>query len=69
MARNTKTDPVHDLGFLFWSTWKRWYDLTQDLRSNEEVIEAGEDAGAALQREGRYLRSFVADGLFIIWTL
>ena len=21
---------VHDLGFLFWSTWKRWYDLTGD---------------------------------------
>src|SRR5579862_5891253 len=21
---------VHDLGFLFWSTYKRWYDLTGD---------------------------------------
>ncbi len=21
---------VHDLGFLFWSTWKRWYDIDGD---------------------------------------
>ena len=29
-----KTDrTVHDLGFLFWPTWKRWYDLTATRRS------------------------------------
>src|SRR5512135_726473 len=26
-----KTDrTVHDLGFLFWPTWKRWFDITWD---------------------------------------
>src|SRR3712207_2312937 len=29
---------VHDLGFLFWSTWKRWYDATGD-RSEEHTSE------------------------------
>jgi unsaturated chondroitin disaccharide hydrolase len=29
-----KTDRnVHDLGFLFWSTYKRWFDLTGDERN------------------------------------
>ena len=32
---------MHDLGFLFWPTWKRWYDLTGDPAINEVVIEAG----------------------------
>src|SRR5689334_4010936 len=32
---------VHDLGFLFWPTWKAWYDLTGDNAINAVVIEAG----------------------------
>ena len=39
---------VHDLGFVFWSTWKRWYDLTGDEALNEVVIQAGQDDGHAL---------------------
>jgi unsaturated chondroitin disaccharide hydrolase len=62
-----KTDrTVHDLGFVFWSTWKRWYDLTGDLSLNEVIVKAGETMSLRFQEKGRYLRSFVAqDSLFI----
>ena len=33
LIEERKTDHnVHDLGFLFWSTWKRWYDLYDEER-------------------------------------
>ena len=57
---------VHDLGFLFWSTWKRWYDLTGESALNETVITAGKTMGMRFKEKGGYLRSFVADeSLFI----
>ncbi len=57
---------VHDLGFLFWSTWKRWYDLTGNEEINEVVITAGQTMGKRFKERGGYLRSFVAeDSLFI----
>ncbi len=67
LVEHRKTDrTVHDLGFLFWSTWKRWYDLTQDPAVNEVVIEAGRTLALRFKEKGRYLRSFVADdSLFI----
>jgi unsaturated chondroitin disaccharide hydrolase len=57
---------VHDLGFLFWSTWKRWYDLTGEQTLNGAVITAGKTMGMRFKEKGGYLRSFVADeSLFI----
>ena len=57
---------VHDLGFLFWSTWKRWYDLTGDTAIQQVVITAGRTMGLRFKEKGQYLRSFVADdSLFI----
>lgn len=57
---------VHDLGFLFWSTWKRWYDLTGDSDSNDVLIQAGKTLALRFKEKGGYLRSFVADeSLFI----
>jgi len=57
---------VHDLGFLFWSTWKRWYDLDGDKAINDIVITAGKTMGLRFKEKGQYLRSFVADeSLFI----
>jgi unsaturated chondroitin disaccharide hydrolase len=57
---------VHDLGFLFWSTWKRWYDLTGDETIHQTVIAAGQTMGLRFKEKGQYLRSFVADdSLFI----
>ncbi len=64
-ARKTDRN-VHDLGFLFWPTWKRWYDLTQDPAINQVVIEAGRTLALRYQPEGGYLCSFLsADSLFI----
>jgi unsaturated chondroitin disaccharide hydrolase len=62
-----KTDRnVHDLGFLFWSTWKRWYDLTGDPAIQTVVIDAGQTLALRFKEKGQYLRSFVADeSLFI----
>jgi unsaturated chondroitin disaccharide hydrolase len=57
---------VHDLGFTFWPTWKRWYDLTGDPTKVEVVIEAGRTMGLRFRQTGQYLRSFVAEeSLFI----
>ena len=57
---------VHDLGFVFWSTWKRWYDLTGDAALNDVIVEAGTTMSLRFHENGKYLRSFVAeDSLFI----
>jgi unsaturated chondroitin disaccharide hydrolase len=67
LVEHRKTDRnVHDLGFLFWSTWKRWYDLTGDESVNNVVVEAGQTLALRFKEKGQYLRSFVADeSLFI----
>jgi unsaturated chondroitin disaccharide hydrolase len=67
ILEHRKTDlNVHDLGFLFWSTWKRWYDLTGDPAINAVVVEAGQTLAKRFKPKGQYLRSFVADeSLFI----
>ena len=63
--RQTDRD-VHDLGFLFWSTYKRWHDLTGDEAARQTVIIAGQTLGLRFKEKGQYLRSFVADeSLFI----
>jgi unsaturated chondroitin disaccharide hydrolase len=51
---------VHDLGFLFWSTWKRWFDLEPDPAINDVVVTAGQTMGLRFNERGKYLRSFVA---------
>ena len=57
---------VHDLGFLFISTWKRWYDMTGDPDRMNVVIHAGRTAASRFKERGRYLPSFVgADSCFI----
>lgn len=51
---------VHDLGFVFWSTWKRWCDLTGDPAVEAPVIQSGRTMALRFNEKGRYLRSFVA---------
>ncbi len=51
---------VHDLGFVFWSTWKRWFDLTGDEEARARVVQAGRTMGLRFNEDGSYLRSFVA---------
>jgi len=57
---------VHDLGFLFWTTWKRWYDFSGENNAREVVIEAGKTLALRFKEKGAYLHSFVAEeSLFI----
>lgn len=57
---------VHDLGFLFWSTWKRWHDQYPYEDLKKTVVTAGKTMGMRFQQKGKYLRSFVSDdSLFI----
>lgn len=57
---------VHDLGFLFWSTYYRWYQLTGDEKLNSVVITAGKTMGHRYQEKGGYLCSFIGKkSLFI----
>ncbi len=51
---------VHDLGFLFWPTYKRWFDLTGDSNLKETLITAGKTMGLRFNVKGKYLRSFVS---------
>src|SRR5579864_4074362 len=62
-----KTDrDIHDLGFLFWSTWKRWFDATGNKALNAVIIEAGQTMALRFQEKGQYLCSFLApESLFI----
>lgn len=56
---------VHDLGFLFLSTYLRWYTLTGDRGLNDVLNEAGRTL-ALRRQKGGYLASFVApSSLFI----
>jgi unsaturated chondroitin disaccharide hydrolase len=56
---------VHDLGFLFFSTYLRWYHLTGDERLRDVLIDAGRTLALRRQRGG-YLASFVGpQSLFI----
>src|SRR5438094_9007581 len=57
---------VHDLGFIFTSTYKRWFDLTGDTQLKSVLVQAGRTMGLRFREKGAYLRSFVAeDSLFI----
>jgi unsaturated chondroitin disaccharide hydrolase len=56
---------VHDLGFLFFSTYLRWYNLTADAAVRDVLVDAGRTL--ALRRQpGGYLASFIGPhSLFI----
>jgi len=56
---------VHDLGFLFFSTYLRWYHLTGEKRLSAILIDAGRTL-ARRRQKGGYLASFVGPhSLFI----
>jgi unsaturated chondroitin disaccharide hydrolase len=57
---------VHDLGFIFMSTYHRWYKVTGDKKLNDVLIQAGKTLSLRFKEKGQYLRSFVSDdSLFI----
>jgi unsaturated chondroitin disaccharide hydrolase len=57
---------VHDLGFLFMSTYGRWHQVVPDPALNAVLIQAGRTMALRFREKGAYLRSFVSeDSLFI----
>ncbi len=57
---------VHDLGFIFLNTYLPWYRVTGEDSLRQVLITAGQTLALRFNRQGRYLRSFVApESLFI----
>jgi unsaturated chondroitin disaccharide hydrolase len=57
---------VHDLGFIFLSTYLPWYQLHGDEALRAVLIQAGRTLAMRFMEKGQYLRSFVApESLFI----
>ena len=57
---------VHDLGFIFLSTYLPWYELMGDKHLHDVLIQAGRTLAMRFKEKGQYLRSFVSDdSLFI----
>ena len=57
---------VHDLGFIFFSTYYRWHQLTRDPALNEVLVQAGQTMALRFREKGQYLRSFVAENSLFI---
>jgi unsaturated chondroitin disaccharide hydrolase len=51
-------DTVHDLGFLFWSTYRRWFEETGDAALNDVLVEAGRTTASRYRTVGKYMPSF-----------
>ncbi len=57
---------VHDLGFIFMSTYYRWFEISEEPFLNDVLIQAGKTMALRFKEKGQYLRSFVSDdSLFI----
>jgi len=57
---------VHDLGFIFLSTYLPWYRASGDPALQKVLITAGQTLAMRFQERGKYLRSFLAsESLFI----
>jgi unsaturated chondroitin disaccharide hydrolase len=67
LIEDRKTDDtVHDLGFLFWSTYRRWFALTGDDELNDVIVTAGRTTASRYRGTGKYMPSFrQPDSLFI----
>jgi len=57
---------VHDLGFIFMSSYYRWHQLEPDPAREAVLVQAGRTMALRFKDKGQYLHSFVAeDSLFI----
>ena len=57
---------VHDLGFIFLSTYHRWYGLTGRSELNDIVIQAGRTLAKRFKARGEYMSSFMGpESIFI----
>ncbi len=50
---------VHDLGFIFMSTYHHWYRLTREPALRDVLIQAGQTMGLRFKPQGKYLSSFI----------
>jgi len=57
---------VHDLGFIFLSTYHRWYKLTGNTDLDDIVVQAGRTLALRFKPKGRYMASFMGpESIFI----
>ena len=57
---------VHDLGFIFLSTYHRWYKLTGNTALDDIVVQAGRTLALRFKPKGRYMASFMGpESIFI----
>lgn len=62
-----KQDPASiDLGFIFFSTYHRWYQLSRDPKLRDVVIEAGRTQALRFREKGQYLRSSIGENSIFI---
>jgi len=59
-SRKTEND-VLDLGFIFFSTYHRWYQLTGDPTVHEVVLQAGKTLAQRFNEIGHYLQSLISE--------
>jgi len=71
-AYSTRLEPrqhdrnVHDLGFIFISTYLPWFRASGDRRFNDVLVQAGRTLAMRFQEKGQYLASFIGpESLFI----
>jgi unsaturated chondroitin disaccharide hydrolase len=57
---------VHDLGFIFLSTYRRWLEMCPEPELDEVLIQAGRTMALRFRDKGEYLRSFVAENSLFI---
>ena len=57
---------VHDLGFIFFSTYHRWHALTGEQELDDVVVQAGQTLAKRFKEKGEYLSSFMGpESIFI----
>jgi len=66
LAKMAEDPDQHDLGFILFPTYYRWYRLTGDRRLNDILIQGGKRLGTHFQERGQYLRSFVGENSLFI---
>ncbi len=63
LMEDRQYDPEnHDLGFLFWSSWRRWNEVDPSPERKAVLIQAGRTMANRFNPRGKYLRSFVSPG-------
>lgn len=57
---------VHDLGFIFLSSYYRWFLYSKDPAVNQVIVDAGKTLALRFRDKGQYLCSFVSENSLFI---